>query len=94
MLLEESLLLIHYFALRAGGAVLELGAYLGAGTVAMASALKTTGRGRHITVELGGAYDHRQNPSLDIVSDLQGNIHRFGLKDVAHVVQGWTHRVW
>ena len=49
----ESLLLIHYFALGARGAVLELGAYLGAGTVAMASALKTTGRGRHIPSSLG-----------------------------------------
>jgi predicted O-methyltransferase YrrM len=91
MLHEESLLLMHYFALRARGAILELGAYLGAGTVAMASALKATGRGRHITVELGGAYDHPEIPSSDIVSDLQGNIDRFGLRDVAHVVQGWTH---
>lgn len=91
MLHEESLLLMHYFALRAKGAVLELGAYLGGGTIATASALKETGRGRQITVELGGAYDHPELPSSDIMADLQANINRFGLSDVVDVVQGWTH---
>lgn len=91
MLHEETLLLMHYFGLRVRGAVLELGAYLGAGTVATALALKETGQGPQITVELGGAYDHSELPSSDIIKDLKANIARFGVEEVVHVVQGWTH---
>jgi predicted O-methyltransferase YrrM len=91
MLHEETLLLMHYFGLRARGAVLELGAYLGAGTVATALALKETGWGPQITIEVGGAYDHPQLPSSDIIKDLKENIVRFGVEEVVHVVQGWAH---
>jgi len=90
MLHQETLLLMHLFARRCGGDVLEFGPYMGGSTVAMALGLKEAGRGRVVTIEVGGAYDHRQLPSLDIIADLEANLRAFDVRDRVEIVVGWS----
>ncbi len=57
MLSLPSLLMIRAFAIEAQGNVLEIGPYIGGGTVAAALGLAETGSGRVLSVDRGGCYD-------------------------------------
>lgn len=92
MLHQESLALLYLFARRCGGDVLEIGPYIGGSTVVMAQGLKDAGAGKLVTVEVGGAYDHPQLPSTDIIADLDANLRRYGVRDLVEIVEGWSFR--
>ncbi len=86
MLHEETLALLFYLAAVAKGPVLELGAFLGAGTIMMAS----TGA-RVVTVELGGKSWHPDYKDTDIDETLAKNLRDFNVADKVRVVRGWTY---
>src|SRR5947209_9149918 len=59
MLHQETLLLLNFLSRRAKGAILEIGSYTGAATVALAQGVKDRGKGNAlVTIEAGGAYAH------------------------------------
>lgn len=93
MLHQESLSLLYLFARRCGGDVIEVGPYIGGSTVAMALGLKDAGGGRLVAIEIGGAYNHPQLPSTDILADLDRNLRAYGVREVVEIVQGWSVRM-
>jgi hypothetical protein len=89
MLSPDALRMLRECALRSKGATLEVGPYIGASTIAIASGL---GCRRLLTVETGGSrLDHQQVPSFDILVDLKANLSRFGVADRVTVIEGWSH---
>jgi predicted O-methyltransferase YrrM len=86
MLHQEALALLFYLAAAAKGPVLELGAFLGAGTIMMASAAA-----RVVTVELGGKSWHPDYKDTDIDETLAKNLRDFKVADRVRVVRGWTY---
>jgi predicted O-methyltransferase YrrM len=91
MLHEETLTLLNYFARTANLTILELGPYIGGGTIAMTEGLKDLGLGRLVAVEKGGAHAHPTLPSDDIVRDLKTNVTKYGVADFVYVVEGFTY---
>lgn len=70
------------------GPILEIGTYIGGGTVAFGRGLKVSGQ-RIICMEKGGAHPgHSRIPSNDILGDLKGNIARFGVADTVTIIEG------
>lgn len=98
MLAVESLLMIHDLAQEAGGTVLEIGAYMGGGTVAAAMGLKAAAargarQGHVVSVDRGGAYlTHPQLPTADIYTDWKETLERFGMTGKAGLIEGFTWR--
>jgi predicted O-methyltransferase YrrM len=92
MLHHETVLLLNFFARTTRGPILEIGPYLGDSTVAMAAGLKEVGGGTLVTMEAGGAYDHPQLPSRDILQDLRRNLREFGVEDSVRIVAEWSDR--
>ncbi|WP_441228937.1 class I SAM-dependent methyltransferase [Tardiphaga sp. 20_F10_N6_6] len=91
MLHQETLMLLSYFAKRANGAVLELGAYLGGSTIPIAKALQETGGGLQITVEPGGSHpNHPDYPTTDILRDLKSNIKKYGVEGIVNLIEGYS----
>jgi predicted O-methyltransferase YrrM len=89
MLGPPTLALLRLFGRVAAGEVLELGPYVGGSTVAVGLGLRDAGAGRITAVELGGAYKtHPELPSVDIMSDLDQNLRRFGVHDLVRIVRG------
>ena len=87
MLHWKTLALLHFYSERAEGAVLELGPYLGASAAVMAKAAKDQNF-PVITVEVGGAHDHPQLPSEDILGDLRRNLRTAGVADRVCLIEG------
>ena len=87
MLHWEVLAILQYLVKRSRGAVLEIGSYLGAATIAIAQA---AGKKPDpvITVEIGGSHDHPTIPSKDILGDLRRNLARYGVQDAVHMIEG------
>lgn len=72
----------------AAGAVLEIGTYVGGGTVALARGVGPGGR-KVVSVEQGGAHPtHSRLPSNDILADLRANIERFAVSQCVTIVAG------
>jgi predicted O-methyltransferase YrrM len=89
MLHCETLSLLDYFASRSQGAILEIGSYTGSATVVMANAMMKAGSTAPlIAVERGGALDHDELPSKDIIGDLLKTISEFGVSDKVRIVEG------
>jgi predicted O-methyltransferase YrrM len=79
MLHFDVLVLLYGLAGSTAGAIVEIGAYVGGATVAMAYG-KPPER-RLISLEIGGAHDHETLPSRDIFLDLQRNLLRSDVFD-------------
>jgi predicted O-methyltransferase YrrM len=89
MLHYETLSLLHFFAQRTRGAILEIGPFTGAATAVMAAAAPP--EVPVVTVEMGGAYNHPQLPSTDIISDLRKTLAQHNLSDRVTVIEGASH---
>jgi hypothetical protein len=89
MLHHTVLTMYEHVAATATGGVLEIGAYVGGGTMAICRGIRQTGR--HIpfwSIEKGGEYStHPHLPSDDIFGDLQRNIRRQNLEELVTLVQ-------
>ena len=93
MLNKESLRLLHYLGSKKL-TVLEIGPYIGGSAIAIA---KNGGERRNfpkthdfllVTIEMGGAYDHDQLPSANIIGDLIQNLKKFGVEKRVEIIQG------
>jgi hypothetical protein len=68
--------------------ILEVGTYIGGGTVALGRGARTAGR-RVICLEKGGSHPtHEVIPSKDILHDLRTNLARFEVSDVVTIIEG------
>jgi predicted O-methyltransferase YrrM len=90
MLAVETLCLMHAFALETTGAILEIGAYTGGGTLALAHGVRTAGRPAVISVDRGGRLDSKDHCTPDIAAAWHANLAAHGLQDHAHLIVGNT----
>jgi hypothetical protein len=90
MLHEKVLAMLEHSAANVGGAIVEIGAYVGGGTIAMTRGIRDSGRDTMMfTIEPGGSYPtHPHLPSNDIFRDLHENLHRRGLRPYVDLLQG------
>src|SRR5215510_8933574 len=92
MLHQETLTLLDYFARRARHGILEIGSYIGGGTAVIAKALKeVVSKVPFVSVEAGGAYDHPQLPSQDILADLRKTLEDNEVGDRVTIIEGNSH---
>jgi hypothetical protein len=90
MLAVESLTLMHAFALETRGAILEIGAYQGGGTLALAKAVQSRRALPVISVDRGGSKDSQWHKTPDIESAWYANLTTNGLADYAQLIVGNT----
>ncbi len=90
MLAVETLALMYGFALEARGAILEIGAYAGGGTLALALAAQRTGAQPVIAVDRGGSYLGTEHRIADIEAAWRGNLARHDLAGQARLIVGDT----
>jgi predicted O-methyltransferase YrrM len=89
MLHIDVLLLIYYFAKTTTGSILEIGAYLGGGTIAAAWGVRDSGRARRIvSIEVGGAVEHPRLPTKNILKDLKKNLAKHRVSDRVILLEG------
>jgi predicted O-methyltransferase YrrM len=89
MLHLDVLFLIYQFAKTCPGHVLEIGAFLGGGTMAAALGVRDSDQQKMlIAIEPGGSLKHPQLPSRDIYRDLQRNLRKHGFADVVTLING------
>jgi predicted O-methyltransferase YrrM len=92
MLHIDVLLLIYYFAKTTNGSVLEVGSYLGGGTIAAAWGVRDSGQQRPIiSIEPGGACEHPRLPTKNILKDLKKNLTKRGVADQVTLLEGFSH---
>ena len=91
MLHIDVLLLIYYFAKITSGPVLEIGAYLGGGTIAAAWGVRDSGKPRSIiSIEPGGACEHPRLPTKNILKDLKKNLAKQGVAEQVTLLEGFS----
>jgi predicted O-methyltransferase YrrM len=91
MLHIDVLLLIYYFAKTTSGPVLEVGSYLGGGTIAAAWGVRDSARRRPIvSIEPGGACEHPRLPTRNILKDLKKNLAKRGVADQVTLLEGFS----
>jgi predicted O-methyltransferase YrrM len=94
MLHIDALLALYECASRCRGAIVEIGAFVGAGTIMMASAMMRAGNTAPvIAIEVGGVKEHPLMPSDDILKDLRANLAEHGLAHRVSIVEGWSNMV-
>lgn len=71
------------------GAILEIGPYVGASTIALSLGLRGQNR-PFFTVEAGGASPHPSRGSDDILRDLKANIAQAGAGGMVTVIEAWA----
>ncbi|MCA3391906.1 MAG: methyltransferase domain-containing protein [Cutibacterium sp.] len=84
---RDTLVALTVLASLATGPIVEFGPYVGGTTVALSRGAKVV-CGQVITIEKGGAHDHPNLPSNDILADLHRNLERFGVAEVCNVLEG------
>jgi predicted O-methyltransferase YrrM len=89
MLHHTVLTMYEHFAATAIGGILEIGAYVGGGTMAICRGIRQTGRVIPFwSIEMGGDYStHPHLPSADIFGDLQRNLRRHNLEHLVTLVE-------
>lgn len=94
MLHIDSRLALYECASKCRGAILEIGAFVGGGTIMMASAMKRSGNTAPVlAIEVGGSSENPLMPSDDIIRDLKDNLARYGVADRVTVIEGWSNEV-
>jgi phosphinothricin acetyltransferase len=89
MLHLDVLLLIYHFAKVCHGAIVEVGAFVGASTIAAAWGIRDSGQVKKlISIEPGGAVAHERLGRKDIWRDLERNLKKEGVSDRAMLIKG------
>jgi L-amino acid N-acyltransferase YncA/predicted O-methyltransferase YrrM len=89
MLHLDVLLLIYHFAKVCHGAILEVGAFVGASTIAATWGVRDSGQVKKlISVEPGGAVAHERLGTKDIWRDLERNLKKEGVSDRVMLIKG------
>lgn len=83
---------VEHLASTVTGVIVEIGAYVGGATIAMARGVRDAGRTTPIvTIEGGGEYlAHPDLPSADIFGDLQRNLRSRGLDHMVSLYRGMS----
>jgi predicted O-methyltransferase YrrM len=83
---------VEHLASSVTGVIVEVGAYVGGATIAMARGVRDAGRKtRIVTIEGGGEYlTHPDLPSADIFGDLQRNLQSRGLDRLVTLYRGMS----
>ncbi len=92
MLHPDVLTSLEHFAASVTGVIVEIGAYVGGATIAMARGVRDSGHDTPIvTIEPGGAHPgHPHLPSTDIGGDLRRNLRSRGLEHYVTVYEGFS----
>jgi predicted O-methyltransferase YrrM len=94
MLHIESLLGLYECASRCRGAIVEIGTFVGGGTIMMASAMIRSGNSAPIiAIEVGGANSNPHMPTDDVIRDLRVNLEQHGVAQRVSVLEGWSNKV-
>ena len=89
MLHLDVLLLIYHFARVCSGAILELGAYVGGGTIAAARGVRDSGTDKTlIAIEPGGSLKHDRVGSRNILRDLERNLAKYRVSGLVTLIKG------
>jgi predicted O-methyltransferase YrrM len=89
MLGIDVLVLLYHFAKVSAGDILEIGAFVGGSTIAMAMGARDSGEKKKIiSIEPGGRVDHPRLATKDTFRDLKKNLKRFGLLDQVTLING------
>lgn len=89
MLHPDLLAILYHLAGNAQGGILEIGPYIGGSTVAMSKGMTNLSNpGFIVSIEKGGAHDHVQYGSKDIVADLRQNLTLWGADKNTRVIVG------
>lgn len=89
MLHLDVLLLIYHFAMVCDGAILEVGAFVGASTIAAVWGVRDSGQTKAlISIEPGGAVKHERLRTKDILRDLERNLKKEGVSDRVTLIKG------
>ena len=89
MLHRTVLTMYEHLAATTAAAILEIGAYVGGGTMAICRGIRQSGRPVPFwSIERGGEYTtHPHLPSADIFGDLQQNLRTRGLDRFVNLIQ-------
>jgi cephalosporin hydroxylase len=89
MLHLDVLILIYHFAKLCSGAILEIGAFVGGGTIAAAFGIRDSGQEKKlIAVEPGGSVKHKRLGTRNILRDLERNLVRERVANMVTLVKG------
>jgi predicted O-methyltransferase YrrM len=93
MLHFDSLLALRHLARTCRGTILEVGAFIGGATIAMAAAIKDQHpRRRLLAVEKGGSHAlHPYLPTHDILGMLKENLRKHHVQDAVTILNGWSY---
>ncbi|HYJ05268.1 MAG TPA: class I SAM-dependent methyltransferase [Chthoniobacterales bacterium] len=91
MLDIDVLVLIYHMAKVSQGAILEIGSFLGASTIAAGLGLRDSGKPRKfISIEPGGRLKDHRLATKDIFRDLKRNLARADLLDAVTLINGFS----
>jgi len=89
MLHLDVLILIYHFAKICSGHVLEIGAFVGGGTIAAAFGVRDSGENKKvIAIEPGGSVKHKRLGTRNILRDLQRNLARQRVSEMVTLIKG------
>src|SRR5215467_463946 len=89
MLGIDALVMLYHCAKVSTGDILEVGAYTGGATIAMAMGVRDSGANKKIiSIECGCRVDHPRIGTKDSFKDLRKNLKRFGFLDQVTLING------
>jgi predicted O-methyltransferase YrrM len=89
MLDIDAIVMLYHCAKVGAGDILEVGAYVGGGTMAMAMGVRDSGtKKKIISIERGCRVDHPRVGTKDSFKDLKKNLKRFGFLDQVTLING------
>jgi predicted O-methyltransferase YrrM len=89
MLDIDAIVMLYHCAKISVGDILEIGPYVGGGTIAMAMGVRDSGTEKKIiSVERGCRVDHPRVGTKDSFKDLRKNLKRFGFLDQVTLING------
>jgi predicted O-methyltransferase YrrM len=89
MLGIDAIVMLYHCAKVSMGDILEVGAYTGGATIAMAMGVRDSGAGKKIiSIERGCRVDHPRIGTKDSFKDLRKNLKRFGFLDQITLING------
>ncbi len=84
-----SLAMLRIFALAAQGHILEIGAYIGGSSLALAWGIAARQKSKLVVIDSVGSYSsHPHLPSHDIEADWHRTMTKFGLSEFAQLIAG------
>jgi predicted O-methyltransferase YrrM len=93
MLHLDVLILIYHFAKFCSGAILEIGAFVGGGTIAAALGVRDSGQEKMlISVEPGGSVKHKRLGTRNILRDLERNLARERVTNMVTLIKGQSFK--